>query len=349
MARFNGATVFLIIIATVSVYSCAIIAGAALGRTLDSSATTKQTPSDRTLRVSVSFRGLAKDFAKEFWGGNHREGRSGRALAGAGDGTAVLSSSPASVSLSPRANRAAAADRESALQPMPVANYTQVNSRVRDDVHTRAAARPWSRHSNFSDEITDEKRPGGRGVIKVGPWGGSGGAPFYMRGGRGVSAPRVRSVTLQYTDDAIHSFYQSSDEPVVKLTLERAEGGGQSRARLTALDLMRSLAVTEESPPNYAQPESGAGSREFYVPPATHFIATVDDLTDMLDYTSEDIDGVDDDARDEQGQDPPFTGCCTATSTYNVYMVDTPKEDDGEGRKDSVEEKPAEAPPKRRR
>ncbi|VAH93196.1 unnamed protein product [Triticum turgidum subsp. durum] len=233
MARFNGATVFLIIIATVSVYSCAIIAGAALGRTLDSSATTKQTPSDRTLRVSVSFRGLAKDFAKELWGGNHREGRSGRALAGAGDGTAVLSSSPASVSLSPRANRAAAADRESALQPMPVANYTQVNSRVRDDVHTRAAARPWSRHSNFSDEITDEKRPGGRGVIKVGPWGGSGGAPFYMRGGRGVSAPRVRSVTLQYTDNAIHSFYQSSDEPVVKLTLERAEGGGQSRARLT--------------------------------------------------------------------------------------------------------------------
>ncbi|KAM3312118.1 hypothetical protein ACQJBY_032233 [Aegilops geniculata] len=233
MARFNEATVLLIISATVSVYTCAIIAGAALGRTLDSTATTKQTPSDRTLRVSVSFRGLAEDFAKELWGGNHREGRSGRALAGAGDGTAVLSSSPASVSLSPRANRAAGADRESALQPMPVANYTQVNSRARDDVHTRAAARPWSRRSNFSDEITDEKSPGGRGVIKVGPWGGSGGTPFYMRGGRGVSAPRVRSVTLQYTDDAIHSFSQSSDEAMVKQTLQRAEGGGQGRARLT--------------------------------------------------------------------------------------------------------------------
>uniref|UniRef100_M8D5X2 Uncharacterized protein n=1 Tax=Aegilops tauschii TaxID=37682 RepID=M8D5X2_AEGTA len=241
MARFNGATVLLIISATVSVYTCAIIAGAALGRTLDSTATTKQTPSDRTLRVSVSFRGLAEDFAKELWGGNHREGRSGRGLAGAGDGTAVLSSSPASVSLSPRANRAAAADRESALQPMPVANYTQVNSRARDDVHTRAAARPWSRRSNFSDEITDEKRPGGRGVIKVGPWGGSGGAPFYMRGGRGVSAPRVRSVTLQYTDDAIHSFSQSSDEAMVKQTLQRAEGGGQGRARLTLEILVTKL------------------------------------------------------------------------------------------------------------
>lgn len=233
MARFNGATVLLILITTVSVYTCAIIAGAALGRTLDRSTTTKQTPSDRTLRVSVSFRGLAEDFAKELWGGNHREGRSDRALAGAGDGTAVLSSSHSSVSLSPRANRAAAPERESALQPMvPVANYTQANSRTRDDVHTRAAARPWSRHSNFSDEITDEKRPGGRGVIKVGPWGGSGGKPFYMRGGRGLSAPRVRSVTLQYTD-AIHSFYQSSDEAVVKQTLQRAEGDGQGRARLT--------------------------------------------------------------------------------------------------------------------
>ena len=30
-------------------------------------------------------------------------------------------------------------------------------------------------------------------------------------------------------------------------------------------------------------------------------------------------------------------------------MVDTPKEDDGDGRKDPVEDKPAKAPPKRRR
>ena len=30
-------------------------------------------------------------------------------------------------------------------------------------------------------------------------------------------------------------------------------------------------------------------------------------------------------------------------------MVDTPKEDDGDGRKDPTEDKPAEAPPKRRR
>ena len=45
----------------------------------------------------------------------------------------------------------------------------------------------------------------------------------------------------------------------------------------------------------------------------------------MLDFDSEDIDGMDDDADKEQGQDPPFTGRWTATSSYDVYMVDTPK------------------------
>ena len=69
----------------------------------------------------------------------------------------------------------------------------------------------------------------------------------------------------------------------------------------------------------------------------------------MLDYGSEDIDGMDDDAGDKQGQDPPLTGRWTATSTYDVYMVDTPKEDGNDGKEDPVEDKPAEAPPKRRR
>ena len=76
---------------------------------------------------------------------------------------------------------------------------------------------------------------------------------------------------------------------------------------------MRSLTITEEPPPNYAQPGSGAEDMEFYVPPTTHFIATVEDLTDMLDYASEDIDGMDDDVRDTQGQNPPLTGRWTAT------------------------------------
>jgi hypothetical protein len=66
MTRVSGATVVLILLATVSVYTCAIIAGGALGRALDSSAakTMQPTARDMALRVSVSFRGLADDFVK---------------------------------------------------------------------------------------------------------------------------------------------------------------------------------------------------------------------------------------------------------------------------------------------
>ena len=48
----------------------------------------------------------------------------------------------------------------------------------------------------------------------------------------------------------------------------------------------------------------------------------------MLDYASEDIDSMGDDAGEEQSQNPPLTGHWTAPSTYDMYMVDTPKEDD---------------------
>ena len=58
---------------------------------------------------------------------------------------------------------------------------------------------------------------------------------------------------------------------------------------------------------------------------------------------------MDDDAGGKQCQDPPITRRWTATSTYDVYMVDTPKEDNYKGRKDPIEDKPAEAPPKHRR
>ena len=59
---------------------------------------------------------------------------------------------------------------------------------------------------------------------------------------------------------------------------------------------MRSLAITEGSLLNYAQPALGAESREFYISPTTHLIATIEDLTAMLDYASEDIDDMDNDA-----------------------------------------------------
>ena len=93
---------------------------------------------------------------------------------------------------------------------------------------------------------------------------------------------------------------------------------GQTSPLSEALDWMRSLVITEEQRPNYAQPGLGAESGEFYVPATTHFITTVEDLTYMLDYDSKDIDGMDDDAGEEQAQNPPFTGRWTATSSYDV-------------------------------
>ena len=68
----------------------------------------------------------------------------------------------------------------------------------------------------------------------------------------------------------------------------------------------------------------------------------------MLDYGSEDIDGMDDDADKEQGQDPPFTGRWTATSSYDVYMVDTPK-GSGDDKEEPDKNKPSETQSKRRR
>ena len=73
-------------------------------------------------------------------------------------------------------------------------------------------------------------------------------------------------------------------------------------------------------------------------------VATVDDLTDMLYFNSEDIDGMDDDAGDDQELAP--TGHWKATSSYDIYMVDTLKEGDGNG---TTEDEPSKKQPKRRR
>ena len=84
------------------------------------------------------------------------------------------------------------------------------------------------------------------------------------------------------------------------------------------LNSLKTLSLAGDSQPNYIWFELEADDGEFRFPPPAHFIATVEDLTDMLDYGSEDIDGMDDDADEEQGQNPPFTGCWTATSSYDV-------------------------------
>ena len=64
----------------------------------------------------------------------------------------------------------------------------------------------------------------------------------------------------------------------------------------------------------------------------------------MLNFDSEDIDDMDEDAGDEQ--EPAPTGRQTTTSSHDIHMVDTPKEGYGE---ETAEDGPSKKQPKRRR
>ena len=64
----------------------------------------------------------------------------------------------------------------------------------------------------------------------------------------------------------------------------------------------------------------------------------------MLDIDSEDIDGMDTDEGDDQ--EPAPIGHWKATSSYDIYMVDTPKEGNVDG---TTEDDPSKKQPKRRR
>ena len=86
------------------------------------------------------------------------------------------------------------------------------------------------------------------------------------------------------------------------------------------LNSLKSLSLSGDPWPNYVQLEWQVDDEEIHSPPTTHLIATVDDLTNVLDFDSKDIDGMDDDAREEQ--EPPPTGCWTATLSYGGH---TPK------------------------
>ena len=61
------------------------------------------------------------------------------------------------------------------------------------------------------------------------------------------------------------------------------------------LNSLKSLSLSGDSWPNYVRLEWEADDEEIRSPPTTHLIATVDDLTDMLDFNSEGIDGMGDD------------------------------------------------------
>ena len=55
------------------------------------------------------------------------------------------------------------------------------------------------------------------------------------------------------------------------------------------LNSLRSLSLSGVCWPNYVRLEREADDEEIRSPPTTHLITTVDDLTDVLDFNSEDI------------------------------------------------------------
>ena len=65
------------------------------------------------------------------------------------------------------------------------------------------------------------------------------------------------------------------------------------------LNSLKSLSLSGEPWPDYGQQGWDADDEEIQSPPTTHFVATVDDLTDMLDFDSKDINGMDADAGDD--------------------------------------------------
>ena len=113
------------------------------------------------------------------------------------------------------------------------------------------------------------------------------------------------------------------------------------------LNSLRSLSLSGESWPNYVRQDWDADDEEIRRPPTTHFVATVDNLNDVLDFDSEDIDGMDDDVGDEH--EPMLIRHWTATSSHDVYMVDTPKGSDDEEHRDATRDRSLKKQSKRRR
>ena len=100
------------------------------------------------------------------------------------------------------------------------------------------------------------------------------------------------------------------------------------------LNSLKSLSLSGEPWPDYGQQDWDANDEEIQSPPTTHLVATVDNLNDVLNCDSGDIDSMDDDAGDTD--EPTPIGHWTATSSHDVYMVDTPKGSDNEEKGDGM-------------
>jgi hypothetical protein len=96
------------------------------------------------------------------------------------------------------------------------------------------------------------------------------------------------------------------------------------------LDRIQSLAISDDWTLVYVQIWEKSGEAGIFNPPSTHLIATVEDLTDVLAYASKEATDMDEDVGEMLDTTSPpavnHTGKWAATSTYDVNMVDTPKD-----------------------
>src|SRR3954463_10400588 len=113
------------------------------------------------------------------------------------------------------------------------------------------------------------------------------------------------------------------------------------------LNSLESLSLSGEPRPNYGLRGWDSDDEEIQSPPTTHLIATVDDLTNMLDFGSEDFDGMDDEDGDEL--EPAPIGHWISTTPNDVFMVDTPERIGNEEKGCERKGKPSEKHSKRRR
>src|SRR3954469_21956180 len=99
------------------------------------------------------------------------------------------------------------------------------------------------------------------------------------------------------------------------------------------LNSFKSLSLSGEPWLYYSLRGWDTDDEEIQSPPTNHLVATVDNLNDVLNFDSADIDGMDDDAGDTH--EPTPIGHWTATSSHDVYMVGTPKVSDDEEHRDA--------------
>ncbi|KAL6640719.1 hypothetical protein ACP70R_021842 [Stipagrostis hirtigluma subsp. patula] len=179
MARLSVAAVLLMVVVALCMYTCALLVGVELGRAIE------RRPD--SIDISLSVRGVLDYVRKELW---DTKGQ-GRDLELGGK---VLHWAP-TIPAGRRVGRS---------MPHPNRAYTPVV-----DLESSAPKinRYYSNHTSWMQP---------RGVISVGPWGGSGGRPFYTPA---PSVRRLRSIIL-YHSDVIHSLayeYSQADHGVSRV------------------------------------------------------------------------------------------------------------------------------------